>query len=196
MIGTIITALISSFITAFFAYSFTQYLNFEDKNAERIAILTALQSELSSLLYLIHSREDDFKTYDPSDLPKGSLPYIPITLNYFSVFESLSAKFGLITNSALVSEIIRTYMETKGLFENVKDLEYFAKQSHALIITPPQKFELLDILISFHNGYRESLLEIQIPLVETLIQTCINDINKEKESISLKNTFLEYFLKF
>lgn len=196
MMVSLISALLGSLFTAFLAYFFSKYQKFKEKNEERLSILNAFQSELSSLLSLIYSREKFFISYEPSDLPEGSLPYIPITLNYFNIFENLSAKFGLITNPELVTEIINTYAETKGLFENVKDLEYFAKLSHTLMITPSQDSERRKALVSFHNNYRIFILEDQVPSIKGKINNCINAINREKEIISSKNAVKNFFKYF
>lgn len=170
-----------------FVYLFGQYKEFKNRNDERLAVLNALHSELSTLDMLICSREEQYVNFVSNHSEQSFFPYISITLNYFTVFDNISAKFGLINNQVAIENIIKCYAEVKGLFDDVKNLEYYAKQ--ILTVTNQSQKEI------FINNYRlniESVVKVQLPKVKHLIKQSIQCINEERIEIESKNTILVF----
>lgn len=181
---------LTSFATATFTvactYGFDRYKNFKSTNMKRLSILNALSAELSTLKTLIEDRKKGFEMTKVS-FPSSTLAYIPISFNYFSVFDNLSAEFGLLNNPQVVQLIISTYAEIKGLFDNVKDLGNSARFLQKLSVTPGIETKVVTQLRNNQEQMLYVLLTEQVPMVLQLIDACIQKICKEKVTIQEAN---------
>lgn len=173
---------------AILVYVFGKYKEFKNKNEERISVLSALHAELSSLDMLICSREEQYLEFAYEGNKHIFFPYISITLNYFSVFDNISSKFGLINNQDAIEQIIKCYIEVKGLFDDVKDLEYYAKR----ILTFPFEVDATqryrEVLINNYTQNLKNIVDFQLPMVKGLIKQSLQCIEEEKNKIKSKNT--------
>ena len=173
---------------AILVYVFGKYKEFKNKNEERISVLSALHAELSSLDMLICSREEQYLEFASEGNKHIFFPYISITLNYFSVFDNISSKFGLINNQDAIELIIKCYIEVKGLFDDVKDLEYYAKR----ILTFPFEVDATqryrEVLINNYTQNLKNIVDFQLPMVKGLIKQSLQCIEEEKNKIKSKNT--------
>ena len=110
--------------------------------------------------------------------------YLPITYNYFTVYDGLAPKLGVIDDKNLVNKIICSYADIKGLWENVKDLEFVAKKGLDINLsdegTPNHQKA-----VTSHYNYVNFILHKQLPLVEKVITDCIFHI--EIELLNLKH---------
>lgn len=174
---------------AIFVYLFGQFKEFKNRNEERLAVLNALHAELSTLDMLICSREEQYVQVVSNHSNQTFFPYISITLNYFAVFDNMSAKFGLINNQAAIEQIIKCYAEIKGLFDDVKNLEYYAKYI-VLFYDQSQK----EIFISNYRRNLEDIVKVQLPKVKILIKQSKECITKERNRINSKNTIGTFLL--
>ena len=181
-------------VSAVLVYEFNKYKEFKNKNEERRSVLNALQAELSSLNLLICNREEQFSQFVTDESKNKFCPYIPITLNYFSVFDNISFRFGLIKNREVIEKLIKCYTEIKGLFDNVKDLEYHAKMVLNIKIQSDYNKNYLNALIQTHRFYVTCIVNEQLPMVKRLIEETIQCIDDERSTIESKNSF-SCFLK-
>ena len=181
--------IITSFATAVFTiigtYGVDRYKNFKSTNLKRMSILYALNAELMTLKALIKDRKTGFEMTRAS-FPSTTLSYIPISYNYFSVFDNLSAEFGLINNPGVSKLIISTYIEIKGLFENVKDLGSSAQFIQKLSVTSGIDTKIIEKLIVNENMMLNFLLNEQVPKLLQLIDSCGQEISNER--IRIQNT--------
>ena len=109
-------------------------------------------------------------------------------VNLLSVFDNLSSKFGLINNQDAIEQIIKCYSEVKGLFDDVKNLEYYAK----MIVNPRCLANVNqsqnDALINNYHLNLEGIVNVQLPKAKILIKQSVQCIDKEKNKIESKNT--------
>ena len=173
---------------------FNKYNEYKNKNEERLSVLNALHAELTSLDKLIKSREEQFLEFASQNSTKTFFPYVSITLDYFPVFDNMSSKFGLINNQAAIEQIIKCYTEIKGLFDDVKDLEYYAK----LIVNPVYQVNINhsheSAIIKTYRLNLECIVNDRLPMVKGLIKNSLQCINDEKSIIKSKNTVLGFCL--
>lgn len=175
---------------AIFIYIFNAYKEFRKLNEERLSVLNALHAELTSLDMLICSRENQYLNFDSDDTENTFYPYISITLNYFSVFDNIASKFGLINNQTTVEQIIKCYVEVKGLFDDVKNLEYYAKM--IVNTTSQTNVNQKAALINSYTLNLRSIVYGQLPKAKVLIKQSIQCINDEKNKIESNNTILGF----
>lgn len=183
-------AALAAFLAAVFTvagtYGIDRYKKFLDNKQQKLSILSALTVELSSLRHLIEDRKKGFEITKET-FPPTTLPYIPISYNYFSVFDNLSSEFGLINAPETTTLIISTYTEIKGLFENVKDLGNKAQILQSLSITPGVNQNIIMAITENLLKMQDFLLSEQVPTVLQLIASCIKTIDDEKEKIQKEN---------
>lgn len=183
-------AALAAFLAAVFTvagtYGIDRYKKFLDNKQQKLSILSALTAELSSLRHLIEDRKKGFEITKET-FPPTTLPYIPISYNYFSVFDNLSSEFGLINAPETTTLIISTYTEIKGLFENVKDLGNKAQILQSLSITPGVNQNIIMAITENLLKMQDFLLSEQVPTVLQLIASCIKTIDNEKEKIQKEN---------
>ncbi len=149
---------------------------------EKIDILHSLRSELIAIQALINARKDDILNNMNANLPEKtesySFIYLPITYNYFTVYDGLATKLGMIDDKNLVNRIICSYADIKGLWENVKDLEFIAKKGIDISISV-EGTSIHKKAISTHYNYVDFIIHQQLPMVEKVIVDCISQIDKE-----------------
>ena len=176
--NALIAAILGALITILF--SFTQEKRRIKK--EKIDILHSLKAELIAIKALINVRRNDIitsiKLNSPEHIESYSFVYIPITYNYFTVYDSLSSKLGILDDKTLVTRIICSYADIKGLWENVKDFEYIAKKGFE-ISTSEENSQLLQKAVQTHYNYICAIIFQQLPIVEKTINDCIEHIDKE-----------------
>ncbi len=175
---------------AILIYIFNAYKEFRKLNEERLSVLNALHAELTSLYMLICSRENQYLNFDSDDTENTFYPYISITLNYFSVFDNIASKFGLINNQTTSEQIIKCYVEVKGLFDDVKNLEYYAKM--IVNTTSQTNVNQKAALINSYTLNLRSIVYGQLPKAKVLIKQSIQCINDEKNKIESNNTILGF----
>jgi hypothetical protein len=175
---------------AILIYIFNAYKEFRKLNEERLSVLNALHAELTSLYMLICSRENQYLNFDSDDTENTFYPYISITLNYFSVFDNIASKFGLINNQTTIEQIIKCYVEVKGLFDDVKNLEYYAKM--IVNTTSQTNVNQKAALINSYTLNLRSIVYGQLPKAKVLIKQSIQCINDEKNKIESNNTILGF----
>ena len=180
----LLAAIIGAGITVCFSY---KQENFRIRQ-EKINILHSLKSELLAIQALINVRKNDIlnnmNTNSPEDTTSYNFVYLPITYNYFTVYDGLAPKLGVIDDKNLVNKIICSYADIKGLWENVKDLEFVAKKGLDISLsdegTPNHQKA-----VTSHYNYVNFILHKQLPLVEKVITDCIFHI--EIELLNLKH---------
>lgn len=91
--------------------------HFEDGMRSEMALLEVFQSDLTSLKRL-HTEMSTLL----NSLKEGEpLAYaLPVTLNYFSVFENNAAQLGRIERSELISQLVDVYHRGKSLIDSVR----------------------------------------------------------------------------
>lgn len=184
--------LVVAIVPAILVYVFSNYKEFKKQNEERLSILNALHAELSSLDMLICSREEQFLKCASEGLNSTYYPYIAITLNYFSVFDNLSSKFGLINNQDAIEQIIKCYSEVKGLFDDVKNLEYYAKMITNISCLANVDQSQKNALINNYHLNLHGIVSVQLPKVKILIKHSIQRVSEEKNKIESKNTIIGF----
>ena len=191
-----LTAVASAIFTATLTYIISLYSNYKKSLDEQIAVLSAILNEILSLYSLISVREQDYEnTYsqcNPDNLEKYYFLYFPITYNYFNIYESQTSKFGSITNRLLVNDIICTYIDLKGFFENVKDLEYYAKEGDKIAFYQPKSLNHVKIA-HVHYSYATSLKNEQLPKIKNILLQTSQKLKNEITAIEAKRTKKEFF---
>ena len=199
MSDTLLAALIAA-LAAFLAAGFTvtgtivfdRYKKFKNKNLERISVLNALHADLSTLNDVIIDRKSLIDRV-PSSSPERPLTYLPISHNYFSVFDNFSTKVGLINNPGLIKQVIRTYTEVKGLFDDVKSHGNNAVFLKNLLINPPLNKEIIDVVANGQLLMLDNIVTNRVPQTINQINDCIQEINREKETIQRNNNFSGFY---
>ena len=125
---------------------------------------------------------NDVENNSPEETTTYSFIYLPTSYNYFTVYDNLSSKLGLIDDKILVTKIICSYADIKGLWENVKDLEFVAKKGMEISISTEDTSMHKKAILS-HYDYVNFILTRQLPIVETAIYDCITHIDKELSTL-------------
>lgn len=192
MSDAVFIALLSSVVTAVLTtigtHGFDRYKNYKNTNLKRMSVLNALNAELTTLKALIEDRKKGFEA-SLEALPPTTLPYIPISYNYFSVFDNLSTDLGLISTQEVSKLIITTYIEIKGLFENVKDLGNKALYIHKLSTEPGISSNTISQIRGNEEQMMALLLNKQAPKILQMIDTCTKAISNESERVQNSNGF-------
>ncbi len=188
MSDTLLAAFLASFLTVAGTYGIDRYKKFLDTKQQNLSILSALSAELSSLKYLIEDRKKNFEAARAALTPK-SIVYLPVSYNYFSVFDNLSTEFGLLNAHGSIELIISTYAEVKGLFDSVKDLGNKAQFLQQLSVTPGVSPEVIKIVTENQLKMQDFLLTNQVPKVLQLINDCTQVIDDEKEKLQKDGWF-------
>ena len=179
----IVSALFTSIVAAVATYWFNECSAKKRLKEKKIGILRAILTEVNALRGLIVARKRDFIIPDKSDILNYNFMYLPISYNYFTVYESRSAELGIIDNNELIDRVIRTYIETKGLFENIKDLDDCSRQYTSYIISDSYKTMAVQF-IEAHHSYCMFILNQQAPMVENLLAILADELEKELSRIS------------
>ena len=186
MNDTLLAAFIAAFLTVFGTYGIDRYKYFVNIKQQKLSILSALIAELSSLRILIEDRRNGFEMVK-AVFPPTTLAYIPVSYNYFSIFDNLSAEIGLLNTPETVTLVISTYTEIKGLFDNLKDLGNKAQILHNLSITSGVSQETIKAVKDNQIKMQEVLLSEQVPKMINLIDYCVQTLKNEKEIVRKLN---------
>ena len=184
--AALLSSIVTAVLTAIGTHGFDRYKNFKNTNLKRMSVLNALSAELTSLKVLIENRKKGFEA-TMETFPPTTLPYIPVSYNYFSVFDNLSTDLGLIKTPEVTKLIITTYIEIKGLFENVKDLGNKALYIHKLSTEPGINPNTILQIRENEEQMLAFLLNEQVPNILQMINTCTQEINTEITRIQNKN---------
>lgn len=189
-------ALASAIFSAILTYFISLYKEYKKEIDEQNAVLSAILNELVALYLLILDREDNYEKdcskNDPNNLETYYFVYFPITYNYFNVYESLTRKFGSIDNRLLVNNIISTYIDLKGFFENLKDLEYYAKEGNKTAFFEPYSVNHKHI-VKVHYDYASFIKETHLQRVKDNLTKTIDALKKELKNINDKRTKNQFF---
>lgn len=184
----LLSSVASAVLTTIGTHGFDRYKNFKNTNLKRISVLNALNAELVTLKDLIEDRKKGVEATIES-IPPTTLTYIPISYNYFSVFDNLSTDLGLISTPEVSKKIIVTYIEIKGLFENVKDLGNKALYIHKLSTEPSISLNAILQIRENEEQMMSLLLNKQVPKILQMIDTCVKAISNERERVQNSNGF-------
>jgi len=91
--------------------------NRNNSSRKRKSIISSLIAETECLLQLIQNRLDSAKDIAPDS---KAFITLPINGDYFRVFDSVAADLSALNSNILAAQTIQTYMEVKGLFDDVK----------------------------------------------------------------------------
>lgn len=189
-------ALASAIFSAILTYFISLYKEYKKEIDEQNAVLSAILNELVALYLLILDREDNYEKdcskNDPNNLKTYYFVYFPITYNYFNVYESLTRKFGSIDNRLLVNNIISTYIDLKGFFENLKDLEYYAKEGNKTAFFEPYS-ENHKHIVKVHHDYASFIKETHLQRVKDNLTKTIDALKKELKNLNDKRTKSQFF---
>ena len=149
---------------------------------EKINILNSLKAELIALNALIDTRKKEmlpeFQNNDPNNFKTYKFLYLPASFNYFTIYDGLSPKLGMMDNKDLTTEIICGYCDIKGLWENLRDLEYVAKKGWEYRLNEIGSDNHIQT-IKVHSAYVNAIITNQLPIVENAILYCIEHISQE-----------------
>lgn len=117
--GPALGAIIATGVTL----SVNRFFYAHDSIINKSNFLAALIAEISALHDLIENRKEQFEN--------SSLELIDyqITEDYFTVFSENASKLGMLPEE-IAAKVIRTYIETKGLFDTVRA---FSRESREII---------------------------------------------------------------
>ena len=112
-------ALIPGLIAVIVTYFFNKYNDYIADINCKISFLYSILAEINALKILILVREREFKLPDSEDISDYKIPHFPIYYSYITVYENSATMIGKLDNNELMDMIIRTYVDIKGLFENL-----------------------------------------------------------------------------
>jgi hypothetical protein len=135
-----------------------QQREFENRRrAERDAALEVIRGTVQSIsdeaegLWKHYGREIGLQF---AALPDGhAAPIVPISQNYFVIFDAAAAQVGRIPNQTLRSKIIEFYLSAKGLVDSLKHYEGL-RASYEMIAEHDQKIEKWQEIIQYSRQLR------------------------------------------
>lgn len=130
--GPLVGAMIATGTTI----SFNRYFNEKEKRVNIRLLVDVLIAELTVLDEVIKDRKKQF--VQQMEMAGESLYYFNIVEDYFTIFSQNAGKLGLLS-PALSAEVIRVYIETKGLFDSIRA---FSDQTKELILTGQRLFQM------------------------------------------------------
>ena len=163
-LSTISTSILTTIITMTLVNYLKQKMDNHDvRERKRKAVLTSLIAETECLLYLIKSRLKEVENI--AEETKASI-YFPISGDYFRVFDSLAADLSVLKSSKIINSTIHTYMETKGLFDDVKGLSFNSLELRkGLLRKDGQITPILAQFISSQTIYFNNIVYDRAPLI-------------------------------
>ena len=176
------TAIATSVVTTIATSIIIHYIkNIIDSRAtakrKRKAVLAALIAELESLFDLIKNRLGQVR-----DLPMENKPLvtIPIYNNYFRVFDGLAPDLSAIDSTELASRVIRTYMEVKGLYDDVIGFSTLSLELIKLLTTENETASpRVQRYIQSQISYFDNLTQRDAPKVLQGMESLIQDLKTE-----------------
>ena len=153
-----------------------------ESNKKKIDILHSLKAELIAIKALIAARKQDIlkcmAINPPEEVSNYKFIYLPVTYSYFEVYNNSASKLGIIDDKQLIVRLICGYADIKGLWENIKDLEYYSKKGIEISINN-KDILLHQTAVQTHYHYINQIIFEQLPNVEKVINDCINHIDLE-----------------
>lgn len=107
--GPLLGAIVATGVTL----SVNHYFKSQDAKKSKSDFIAALIAEITALSDLIISNKEQYEKNN------GTLINFHITEDYFAVFSENANKLGMLPEKE-AAQVIRTYMETKGLFDTVR----------------------------------------------------------------------------
>lgn len=181
----VMTSLIAATVTIIV----TMWKENVDAKQRHIAYLHSILAEVNALLAMISVREKEFEQQDINDIKNYEFVYFPVSYNYFNVYEGTASQIGLIKNAELRERIICSYADTKGLLENVKDIEKLSKMYELVTLLKNNSVDKYR-LVKIHYWYCKHTLENQVPMVKRVLVELRKELEKEIHKRS--NTFHLY----
>lgn len=184
-LATSIATLAAAIIGAILAFLSSSHTEKNHIKQEKINILYSIRAELIALSALINNRKSEilpvYVENNPENYREYNFLYLPASYNYFTTYDSLSPKLGMIENKQLITEIICGYCDIKGLWENLRDLEYVAKKGLEYSLNASGSEKHLQT-IAIHSNYVAFILKNQLPIIEKVILDCLVHIDQEINS--------------
>lgn len=140
-------------------------------------LLKSIRAELETLVYLIESRCKDLPAGFKQNPALCEFIYFHIGHNYFTIFDTTAKTFGILDNEALTSDLIKTYMETKGFFDSLIELENSTKWIVNIALSNPPNPQLSKL--SEANSIFSTKIIDSLPCVLQNLKNRINEINNE-----------------
>ncbi len=174
---TIVTVGLSILVSIITSYITTKIRLKVEKRVKRKAVLNAIYAEVDCLLNLITDRADMLNNIDRD---KAALATLPLSQNYFSVYEKNAGDLSVLSSNELVKDIISTYMETKGLFDDVKGFSDHSMEIKKIIGNNGGNLAKDNsVFIQDQNMYLISIMDNRIPKVVSLLGGVKNKLQKE-----------------
>lgn len=178
IVGIFSNAIVVSLVAVMATYWFNECSAKKRQKEKKKGLLRALLTEVNALSVLIAVRKRAFVIPDKDNIDNYNFTYLPVSYSYWTVYESRCAELGIIENHELTDRIIRTYVEVKGLFENLKDLADCARQYTSYVINDSTNSMVLK-LIDAHHSYCLLILTQQVPMVEGLLSELASELENE-----------------
>lgn len=155
------------------------YKSEQERKNRRKAVFCSLASEIASLRELIQNRLDLVANLKDDEKP---FVYIPINQNYFSVYDSVVKELSVLDSDKLIKEIIHTYMETKGLFDDVIGLSNSCLDIKSFVYKEGITPESLGTMSQSQLQYFDAVVE-RVHFVLDSLDNLMRIIEKERENI-------------
>ena len=178
IVGILSNAIVVSLVAVIATYWFNECSAKKRQKEKRKGLLRALLTEVNALRALIADRKRAFVIPDKDNVANYNFTYLPVSYSYWTVYESRCAELGIIENHELTDRIIRTYVDVKGLFENLKDLEECTRL-YASYATTSNDNAMTLRLIQAHHDYCSFISKQQVPMVEEGLCKLACELEKE-----------------
>lgn len=192
------SAIDSNLMAAILTIIFSQVFWFEQQKSrlktEQKALLNAILAELKAIDNMVRKREEGYheaKEYiDSLEVPL-LIPYLPASNNYFIVYDENVNNLGVINDEKLISDIILTYSEMKGFFDNLKDYQIIWTSADNNIFKLKYEYNLspedfatqyVDI-VTRTNDYANTLATEFLPELKIRLSNTIKLIEKQYSEI-------------
>ena len=172
------SAIVVSLVAVIATYWFNECSAKKRQKEKKKGLLRAILTEVNALRALIAVRKMEFVIPDKDNIANYNFTYLPVSYSYWSVYESRCSELGIIDNHELTDRIIRTYVDVKGLFENLKDLADCTRLYASYVITSNDNAMTIR-LIKAHNDYCMFILKQQVPMVEDGLCKLACELEKE-----------------
>ena len=174
----ITNTIITSFIATIVTILVKMWHDRVEEKQQQITYLQSILSEVNALISLLKVRKDEFELQDRNDVVHYEFVYFLTSYNYFNVYEGMVSKIGKVKNVALRERIICSYIDIKGLFENVKDIENISKMYESLMLTNKDSADKAR-MVEIHYLYCDRTLNVQVPMVQKVLDTLRLELEQE-----------------
>lgn len=171
--------LTKAFVLPILLFLFSRwYISKQERKNRKKAVLCSLFSEVKSLRELIQNRLDSASKLTDEEKP---FAYITIKQNYFSVYESSVKDLSVLDSDELIKEVIHTYMETKGLFDDVKGLADSCQDIRSHFIREDLTSEKQKILFYSQIQIFNNVMNVRSLLILSLLDNLMMLLSKERK---------------